>query len=421
MGSRLNIVVLAAVVAVTGTGATAGRTSSDTVHPSGIRILQGELAEPGPLPRNVSAALDSAMRSSAEQPAMFGYPFVSSPDEVVVAASGSRDAPAVQAAVQAAREAAEDSVRVAVVPVSHSRKYLDQVMDDVIGLQPEGLTVKASYPDPEKNRIIAEVGTVDDAFLYRLARKFDSSSIAILVTEEQNGDPASRESDTSPFYGGANVNGCTTGFSWHSGSTEMMLTAGHCFSSGGSASTPVQSMGAVNSTSEENWDSGTGTVLMTGEATSRGDLALIRIPSGKYSSATVFRGGYDSGTTRSVAGKWARSPAGGDQYCTSGRRSGELCGWVVQWSAAGNYTYSSGDVARRVWRGDKRDYCIIAGDSGGPVYTVNSSGQAVAKGVISGATGFGGSDNFAGYLDTPCRNIFTDIWDAYYSMPGDIN
>jgi streptogrisin C len=102
--------------------------------------------------------------------------------------------------------------------------------------------------------------------------------------------------------------------------------------------------------------------------------------------------------------------------------SGELCSWQVQWPAAGNYTYTtSGEVARHVWLGEKRGHCIIAGDSGGPVYTVDSSNRVVAKGIISGATGYGGSDHNTGALEPPCRNIFTDIWDAYFGFPGDIN
>jgi hypothetical protein len=118
-----------------------------------------------------------------------------------------------------------------------------------------------------------------------------------------------------------------------------------------------------------------------------------------------------------------------DLYCTGGRVSGDLCNWKVVWSAPGNYTYSYhlsdgtpiSETVRRVWRGEKHGGCIQGGDSGGPVYTVNSTGSAVAKGIISGRTGDGGPDFKSGTLDPPCVNLFTDIWDAYYSMPGDIN
>ncbi|GAA1569839.1 hypothetical protein GCM10009827_109540 [Dactylosporangium maewongense] len=26
--------------------------------------------------------------------------------------------------------------------------------------------------------------------------------------------------------------------------------------------------------------------------------------------------------------------------------------------------------------------------------------------------------NYSGELEDPCRNVFTDIWDAYYGLPG---
>ena len=44
-----------------------------------------------------------------------------------------------------------------------------------------------------------------------------------------------------------------------------------------------------------------------------------------------------------------------------------------------------------------------------------------AKGIISGAGGFGGSDFWAGDYDFACENVFTNILDAYWSMPGDIS
>lgn len=157
---------------------------------------------------------------------------------------------------------------------------------------------------------------------------------------------------------------------------------------------------------------------MTGQSTYRGDVALIRITSGRSSSPYMYRGGYNSSSYATVAEMWSRSPASGDQYCTGGKNSGEVCGWVVQWSAAGNYTYDGGEVARRVWRGDKHGWCIRPGDSGGPVYTVRSDGKIAAKGIISGASGFGGTDYYSGALDPACRNVFTDIWDAYYGLPG---
>lgn len=395
------------------------------VHPNGITILRGEIATPDELPAAVAQRLVDANLASEQDAGTLSYPFLDAKTDQVV----------VTAVTESAARSRVDRFAAAGAPASsykvkrgkHSRRTLDTVMDRVIGRQPEGLVVGASYPDPANNRVVVEVGSVVDAFLYRLAREHDPSTLAVRVVDDDvQTAPAARESDRdtgSGFWGGAHIDpsGCTTGFSWHSGSTQMMLTAGHCYPATRSVSTPVESMGRVTGTSEESWNTGTGTVRMSGESVYRGDLALIRLASGKNSGPNIYRGGFNSSSSINVVRKWHRSPAQGDRYCTGGRVSGEQCGWAVGWSAAGNYTYTkTGEVARRVWRGTKKGKCIIGGDSGGPVYTIDSAGS-YAKGIISGATGYGGSDNSAGTFESACVSVFTDIWDAYYSMPGDIN
>lgn len=59
-------------------------------------------------------------------------------------------------------------------------------MDDVIGRQPEGITVIATYPDPSNNRIIAEVGSVNDTFLYRVAKQYGARALAIRLVKDKN-------------------------------------------------------------------------------------------------------------------------------------------------------------------------------------------------------------------------------------------
>jgi hypothetical protein len=55
---------------------------------------------------------------------------------------------------------------------------------------------------------------------------------------------------------------------------------------------------------------------------------------------------------------------------------------------------------------------ILHGDSGGPVF-VDSAGQLVAKGIISGATPGNNPNN-------QYDNVFTDIWDAIGAFPGTV-
>ncbi|MET3207025.1 hypothetical protein ABIB17_003961 [Arthrobacter sp. UYEF6] len=175
---------------------------------------------------------------------------------------------------------------------------------------------------------------------------------------------------------GANINapagGCTVGWPWNDSSNYYMITAGHCGPDGGSVSTPAQSMGWINA-SESNWLSGYGSVRFPGASDYSGDLSLIRLNGGLQSGTNIYVGGPGSGNALTVREMWSRSPQVGDQYCTGGAYSGELCGWVTQ-AARGNFTYSGGTVARNVSWGTKGGSCTAAGDSGGPVYTVRSDG-----------------------------------------------
>lgn len=62
--------------------------------------------------------------------------------------------------------------------------------------------------------------------------------------------------------------------------------------------------------------------------------------------------------------------------------------------------------------------CPVKGDSGAPVYTVDSSGRAYAKGILSRGRA-GGGDHSGGLFD-PCRLVFTDIGLANSAFPGTV-
>src|SRR6202011_2763178 len=123
--------------------------------------------------------------------------------------------------------------------------------------------------------------------------------------------------------------GCTDAFSWHSGSTQLHLTAGHCAANGGSVSTPASTMGYINA-NEASWTNGTGSWKLPGQNYYAGDIALIRLNSGRYSTGSMYRGGAGSSSSGAarVAEMWSRSPQSGDQYCTGGAYGGEICGWA---------------------------------------------------------------------------------------------
>lgn len=97
--------------------------------------------------------------------------------------------------------------------------------------------------------------------------------------------------------------------------------------------------------------------------------------------------------------------------------TGEVCGWQVTATQA-TVPYDNGTTARNMAVARKTSgSCTVKGDSGGPVYTVDGSGQAYAKGILSG--GGGGNDNSGGLFD-PCNLIFTDIGLANSAFPGTV-
>ncbi|MDR0284264.1 MAG: S1 family peptidase [Propionibacteriaceae bacterium] len=254
-----------------------------------------------------------------------------------------------------------------------------------------------------------------------LAKKYGVDDIVIEI------DPAfeastsySRASDVPRYGGGAAINvpvgGCSSGFSWVSGSTHMMLTAGHCIPSGGTVYAPSGAvMGTVASGSRETWDTNVGTVYMTGTSVLRGDLALIQLPAGVTAGPLMYTGGPTSSTLATVGSMWSRSPAVGDQFCTGGSTAGEICGWsvseiniIVQYTNdAGKPTLRNGTRATK-WGGG-----VLHGDSGGPVYTVGADGKVVAKGIISGMKDW----KILG-ATVKAEMFFTDIREAYFGFPG---
>lgn len=161
-----------------------------------------------------------------------------------------------------------------------------------------------------------------------------------------------------------------------------------------------------------------GSVKLPGQNYYSGDLALYQVKSGSVASPRIYKGGKASNSSRYVHDYWRRWAQNGDKVCTGGMMTGEVCGWkVVATQAAKRYT--GGTTAKNMVIARKSSgSCTVKGDSGGPVYTVDGSGRAYAKGIVSGGGG-GGSDNSGGLFDQ-CELIFTDIGLANSALPGTV-
>ncbi|MBX6748233.1 MAG: hypothetical protein IRY85_00960 [Micromonosporaceae bacterium] len=406
-------------------------------HASGLVVLPAkEIKDPSPLPEATVRLLSEARDLAESAPADFGYPWLDERGKVMVnvatpqgAERYSRWRPTTLAA-SAARGRQDVTVSI---------ERFEQIRDDIaaqVAKHAPGFDhVLMVAPDGANNRLIVTVNSIDDRSLEILAKRYGTELVA--VRYEPDRKPMTLTSGrfddrSSPggFYAGSAIrgptSGCSSAFSWRSldYTTSYMLTAGHCFDSGGLAYTAgpgwstVEFMGTVTANTRENWNIDTGTTHLVGDLASpnayRGDIALIEVTWGKSSSGNVYA---DPGAySRRVTGSWVLTwSAPGDQFCVDGVMVREVCGWYVD-EVGVDVVYHSPDGRRPTFRGGNighrwGSFCIQNGDSGGPIYTINGDGTVNAKGIISGSSCISGL-----YGEV----TFTDIRDPWLGLPGTI-
>lgn len=319
------------------------------------------------------------------------------------------------------------NVPVRVQAVKFSYAQLQHVMDDVTRLTgagvPDADAILAAGPDFEHNRIVITANRQSAPLLAALAAQFGTEQIAVRVDPSLSpAKPLSRLTDSSPFWGGARINTptgqqCTSGFAWADATYNYIMTAGHCGPNGGTYSTPYpQTMGSVIASSLENWSTSVGTEYLTyfaNDSTYRGDVSLIRL-SGTSSAASIYTGAYNSSSSIPVREMWTGAPTAGDQFCTGGSFSGEICGWQVSsvgGSIRGVVSFGNGVWGRGLTKASNGagQACNQGGDSGAPAYTVRTDGAAAGKGILDAQDVF------------DCHTIyFTDLDLAYFGLPGSL-
>ncbi len=434
------VIVLVVAIGVGSTPAAAADPDADGGyrHASGLVVLpKQEVREREQLPDATRQLMSQARDLANSAPADFGYPSLDTSGRVVMnvvtgqgADKYSRWAPSAQAA--AATRGRKDVM----VSVKRFEEIRDDIAAQVAKDAPGFDHILSVGPDAANNRLIVTVNSIDDGSLNILAGRYGTQLIA--VRHEPDRKRASitsgRWDDRSPggFYAGSalatNDGLCSSAFSWRSldSTISYMLTAGHCVPAGGPVYTAsfgppasaLEYMGNVTANTRENWNIDTGTTHLQGDLASstanRGDIALVQVQSGKTSAGYVYA---DPGAfSRRVVGSWVGTwSSPGDQFCTDGIKSLEVCGWSVD-EVGHDYMYSNPDGRHPTVRGANRGYrwgsfCIVDGDSGGPIYTIDSNGRVSAKGIISGGSCLPG---FYGEV------IFTDVRDPYLGLPGTI-
>ncbi|MGW4461517.1 trypsin-like serine protease [Micromonospora sp. NPDC004704] len=303
--------------------------------------------------------------------------------------------------------------------VTYSLAQLAAARDEVLSAGLAGSEhMYSAYIDAPGNRVVVEASGVTQGMRLALAVRYGTRMVALRLTPGENaGEIQARHNDTSPFYGGARMgpDGCTIGFSWTHEGQRYFITAGHCTSLNQNVYMNGYSS-AVGKVIDDNWANASGSTKINGASYYSGDLSLVKMNSGYSTFPRVYTGGPTSSTSRVVGGISSRAPKTGDHYCTGGSTKGTICNWKVT-SVNVTVKYSDGTVARNMTKGTKHGHCTAPGDSGGPIFTINSAGKIIAKGIHSGGGG-GGSDHYTGALESPCREYFTDIRLAEKILPG---
>jgi len=230
-----------------------------------------------------------------------------------------------------------------------------------------------TYLDPTTGRIIFDSDAPFDiinALLNALGTPLAASS-AISLRQVTSTDAWSRRDDIPAYYGGGGIASggtvCSSGYTVKiSTGAKLMITAGHCYNNGATVKT-------------ESGNSLYGLVFSRRLPTFNGSATDMEVLAGSYYAGRIFTGGVNSSTSIPVV---SAGPAyvGYNNYCTSGRTTGETCGHTAVSTVAQVCTatgckfpviaYTGGTIAQ-------------AGDSGAPFYAKDASGAWIRGHVIA--------------------------------------
>ncbi|MEV0590661.1 DNRLRE domain-containing protein [Nonomuraea cavernae] len=321
------------------------------------------------------------------------------------------------------------------VTASHGQQVtiIREVLQLTSAQLPGADAIISARPWPERNKVLITANAVSPELRLALAQRYGVNNVVIRLkpdaarlttktgtdnrqlTTQAGTDSRANDNDEYINGGGAfdtkNDFECTMGFAWSLPAGRRLVTAGHCLPVDDPTGVPLT--GGTREYGKRvltTWDDGIGTVFLPGKNEAQGDSALVTPNASIYPTASIFIGGPTSREKRPVKRSWQRRSAPGDLFCVGGRYYGQHCSWKV---VEGNdYFKTDGGLLDNAIPATHASECLReeGGDSGGPIYTFQSDGSVVAKGITSSGT--------STLLD--CYVAFTDITTVRQSYGGDV-
>jgi hypothetical protein len=272
------------------------------------------------------------------------------------------------AAVAKVVEAQRQIVPVRVLPAKYSKKLLDAEVQRIgAEVRAAGLNVAEVGPKTDGSGVLVLMRSKGSAPSARASSALRSVSVDIEIDDAADRASAllskNRRDDKPLYQAGARTDECTTGFAvWRQGRS-MLLSAAHCYPAGASVLDGGGDLvGRVVDRSEVN-----DTLIIDAGARGR-----------------MWDGGLNSTVAQSVSG--VATSGVGNLLCTSGSRSGVICG--VRVDAVDVMNPDTGFYPQvRAHQVDGRP-AAGQGDSGGPVFSnTPEAGHVSAMGLISSGDG----------------------------------
>lgn len=304
--------------------------------------------------------------------------------------------------VQNQIQQAAGQVPVTFTLVANSERKLETIADQILAdqgfWQAAGVEMSSIGPEWVNNRDVVTLVNYSPSAAVAIQAKYGTELVSVSATDTPLAQRADRSEDTAPWYGGDGIYDatsralCTGGFNiLGPNSTSFLLTAGHCGHSGDSIRVSGSSGRSIGKTTQYNFTLNTPYDFMLVLA-GGGTLGYV------WNSQTTVLPVHFVGTSDPVNGT----------VCVDGSFTGQVCSVSIS-NSCKDIKFPDGwtkclVVAQRGAINVARD-----GDSGGPVYTIDSDHGLYARGEIIGVA----NANQTVYY-TPMHTIMSKLGSGYH-------